>query len=55
MPRFIPLPPPRNDEELLAQIALLERRRKWMQAEMLVVIIGAFVLAIALGAVLLLP
>lgn len=55
MPRFIPLPPPRNDEELLAQIALLERRRKWLQVEMLVLSIGAFVLAIAFGAVLLLP
>lgn len=55
MPRFIPLPPPRNQEEMLAQIALLERRRKWLLVEMLVMIIGAFALAIAFGAVLLLP
>ncbi|MBN2005014.1 MAG: hypothetical protein JXA21_16765 [Anaerolineae bacterium] len=55
MPRFVPLPPLRNDVDLLAQIEVLERRRARLRAEMLVVIVGALALAIALGFYLLLP
>jgi hypothetical protein len=46
MGKMVPLPPPRNNEELLEQIEMLEKRRGQLEAQTLFLIALAFAAAI---------